>query len=114
MRSGPHIQDRADEFFDPLAGRLNAAMSPYPPQLLERFEQFMTDLNATMDAHLAERRPATPHPPGAPGDRRRQGVSWVGWVGARCGGGDRFAGLDAHGSRLMAFGRVLPPFRLPV
>lgn len=28
-------------------------MSPYPPQLLEQFERFMADLNATMDAHLA-------------------------------------------------------------
>ncbi|CAN3978476.1 Transcriptional regulator, MarR family [Kitasatospora purpeofusca] len=53
LRGGPHIQERADEFFGPLAGRLDAAMSPYPPQLLEQFERFMTDLNATMDAHLA-------------------------------------------------------------
>ncbi|MFF1903988.1 MarR family winged helix-turn-helix transcriptional regulator [Kitasatospora sp. NPDC058218] len=54
LRSGPHIQERADEFFGPLAGRLDAAMSHYPPELLERFESFVTDLNATMDAHLAE------------------------------------------------------------
>ncbi|MFJ9948709.1 MarR family winged helix-turn-helix transcriptional regulator [Kitasatospora sp. NPDC091207] len=54
LRSGPHIQERADEFFGPLAGRLDAAMSHYPPELLERFESFVTELNATMDAHLAE------------------------------------------------------------
>ncbi|MGV9271540.1 MarR family winged helix-turn-helix transcriptional regulator [Kitasatospora sp. NPDC003701] len=57
LRSGPHIQDRADEFFGPLAVRLDAAMSHYPPELLERFESFVTDLNVTMDAHLAEPRP---------------------------------------------------------
>ncbi|MER7514293.1 hypothetical protein ABTX82_39160 [Streptomyces lavendulae] len=66
LRGGPHIQERADEFFGPLAGRLDATMSPYPPQLLEKSEQFMTDLNATMDAHLAERSPEAPCPPGVP------------------------------------------------
>ncbi len=73
LRSGGNIQDRADEFFGPLAGRLDAAMSPCPPQLLEQFEQFMAGLNATMDAHLAEQGPVTPRPPdapGAPGDTR--------------------------------------------
>lgn len=54
LRSGPHVQERADEFFGPLAGRLDAAMSHYPPEFLERFESFVADLNATMDAHLAE------------------------------------------------------------
>ncbi len=39
-------------------------MSPYPPQLLEQFEQFVTELNTTMDAHLAEPSPATPGHPG--------------------------------------------------
>lgn len=55
LRSGAHVRERADEFFGPLAGRLDASMAAYPPQFLERFEQFMADLNATMDAHLAER-----------------------------------------------------------
>ena len=54
LHSGAHIQARADEFFGPLAQRLDAAMSHYPPELLERFESFVSDLNATMDAHLAE------------------------------------------------------------
>ncbi|MFE5943590.1 MarR family winged helix-turn-helix transcriptional regulator [Streptomyces sp. NPDC056480] len=62
LRSGGHIQERADEFFGPLAHRLDAAMSHYPPQLLERFEAFMVDLNTTMDSHLAERDPAAPRP----------------------------------------------------
>ncbi|RGD56521.1 MarR family transcriptional regulator [Kitasatospora xanthocidica] len=74
LRGGPHIQERADEFFGPLAHRLDAAMAPYPPQLLRQFEQFVTDLNATMDAHLAERgpvAPCSPDSPDSPGDRRR-------------------------------------------
>ncbi|MFD8205800.1 MarR family winged helix-turn-helix transcriptional regulator [Streptomyces sp. NPDC059695] len=71
LRGGPHIQERADEFFGPLAGRLDAAMSPYPSQLLERFEQFMTDLNTAMDAHLAGQDPVAPHAPGVPEDGRR-------------------------------------------
>ncbi|QKW18419.1 MarR family transcriptional regulator [Kitasatospora sp. NA04385] len=72
LRGGPHIQERADEFFGPLARRLDAAMSPYPPQLLERFEQFVTELNATMDAHLAEPGPAAPRTPDPGGDRPRR------------------------------------------
>ncbi|MFI5764525.1 MarR family winged helix-turn-helix transcriptional regulator [Streptomyces sp. NPDC051563] len=70
LRGGPHIQERADEFFGPLADRLDAAMSPYPPQLLEQFERFVTDLNATMDTHLAEPNPAPPLPPDTVGDHR--------------------------------------------
>ncbi|WP_372444264.1 MarR family winged helix-turn-helix transcriptional regulator [Streptomyces silvae] len=64
LRSGPHIQERADEFFGPLAHRLDATMAHYPPDLLARFESFVTDLNSTMDAHLADRGTTTPHSPG--------------------------------------------------
>ncbi|MGW2278658.1 MarR family winged helix-turn-helix transcriptional regulator [Streptomyces sp. NPDC001770] len=53
LRSGGHIQERADEFFGPLADRLDTTMARYPPRLLEQFEGFMADLNATMDTHLA-------------------------------------------------------------
>ncbi|MEB8336189.1 MarR family winged helix-turn-helix transcriptional regulator [Streptomyces endophyticus] len=60
LRSGAHIQERADEFFGPLAHRLDATMSHYPPDLLAQFESFMADLNTTMDTHLAER--VTPKP----------------------------------------------------
>ncbi|MFF3866019.1 MarR family winged helix-turn-helix transcriptional regulator [Micromonospora sp. NPDC001898] len=60
LRSGGHIQERADEFFGPLAHRLDAAMSPYPPQFLEQVEAFMADLNTTMDSHLTEQDPAPP------------------------------------------------------
>lgn len=64
LRSGPHIQERADEFFGPLAHRLDATMAHYPPDLLARFESFVTDLNSTMDAHLADRGTTTPPSPG--------------------------------------------------
>ncbi|MEU7119492.1 MarR family transcriptional regulator [Streptomyces zaomyceticus] len=58
LRSGGHVQERADEFFGPLAHRLDAAMSHYPPQFLEQVEAFMTDLNTTMDSHLTKEQDA--------------------------------------------------------
>ncbi|MFB7592781.1 MarR family winged helix-turn-helix transcriptional regulator [Streptomyces sp. NPDC056169] len=54
LRSGAHIQERADEFFGPLAHRLDAAMSHHPPRLLEQFEAFMAELNTTMNSHLTD------------------------------------------------------------
>nr|WP_145487781.1 MULTISPECIES: MarR family transcriptional regulator [Streptomyces] len=69
LRSGGHIQERADEFFGPLARRLDTTMSHYPPRLLEQFETFMADLNATMDTHLTEQGTAAPHSPATPADR---------------------------------------------
>ncbi|MFC4330314.1 MarR family winged helix-turn-helix transcriptional regulator [Streptomyces andamanensis] len=53
LRGGDRVQQRADDFFGPLARRMDAAMAHYPPELLARFESFLSDLNATMDAHLA-------------------------------------------------------------
>ncbi|MFE3071454.1 MarR family winged helix-turn-helix transcriptional regulator [Streptomyces sp. NPDC059247] len=69
LRCGGHIQERADEFFGPLAGRLDTAMSHYPPRLLEEFESFLAVLNVTMDTHLAERAAEAPRSPRPPGDR---------------------------------------------
>ncbi|MFC8225739.1 MarR family winged helix-turn-helix transcriptional regulator [Streptomyces sp. NPDC057287] len=69
LRSGGHIQERADEFFGPLARRLDTAMAHYPPRFLEQFEAFVADLNATMDSHLSEQTPTTPRSPDTP-DRR--------------------------------------------
>ncbi|MCX4777411.1 MarR family winged helix-turn-helix transcriptional regulator [Streptomyces sp. NBC_01264] len=63
LRSGGHIQERADEFFGPLAHRLDAAMSHYPPQLLEQFEVFMADLTTAMDNHLADQDVVAPSSP---------------------------------------------------
>ena len=69
LHSGGHIQDRADEFFGPLAHRLDTAMSHYPPRLLEQFEAFMADLNTTMDTHLTQQSAQMPHSSRAPGGR---------------------------------------------
>ncbi|MFF7690203.1 MarR family transcriptional regulator [Streptomyces syringium] len=69
LRSGGHIQERADEFFGPLAHRLDATMSHYPPRLLEQFETFMAGLNTTMDTHLTEQGPAAPRSPHPTGGR---------------------------------------------
>ncbi|MFD4393495.1 MarR family winged helix-turn-helix transcriptional regulator [Kitasatospora sp. NPDC058478] len=69
LRGGGHIRERAEEFFDPVAHRLDAAMSNYPPRLLEQFEAFMADLNTALDTHLGEQDSKAPHSPGtsAPG-----------------------------------------------
>ncbi|WP_328303941.1 MarR family transcriptional regulator [Streptomyces sp. NBC_00435] len=67
LRAGSHVQERADEFFGPLGHRLDAAMAHYPPELLERFASFVADLNATMDAHLAEQ--PTGQPAGTAGSK---------------------------------------------
>ncbi|MFD0020799.1 MarR family winged helix-turn-helix transcriptional regulator [Streptomyces sp. NPDC058382] len=64
LRGGAHIQERADEFFGPLARRLDTAMSPYPPELLARFEEFVAALNSTMDTHLTELGTEPPSPAG--------------------------------------------------
>lgn len=55
LHSLPGIRERADEFFTPLAVRMDATMAQYPPELLECFETLLADLRATMDADLAER-----------------------------------------------------------
>ncbi|MGW7079500.1 MarR family winged helix-turn-helix transcriptional regulator [Streptomyces sp. NPDC054871] len=55
LHSRPGIRDRADEFFTPLAARMDATMAQYPPELLERFETLLADLRTTIDADLAER-----------------------------------------------------------
>ncbi|MEU0738340.1 MarR family transcriptional regulator [Streptomyces sp. NPDC006134] len=65
LRSGGHIQERADEFFGPLAHRLDATMSHYPPQFLEQFEAFVADLNTTMERHLSEQDSPAPRSPRA-------------------------------------------------
>ncbi|MFD6151884.1 MarR family winged helix-turn-helix transcriptional regulator [Streptomyces sp. NPDC060243] len=69
LRSGGHIQERADEFFGPLAARLDTTMARWSPHVLEEFEAFMAELNSTMDTHLAEQGTAGPEatPPPARG-----------------------------------------------
>ncbi|MFD4438402.1 MarR family winged helix-turn-helix transcriptional regulator [Nocardia sp. NPDC058519] len=60
LRSTPRIHTLADEFFGPLGTKVDAVMGKYSPEELRRFETFVTDLQITMTAHLAE--PAPPQP----------------------------------------------------
>lgn len=55
LRSRQDIRERADEFFTPLAVRMDAAMAQYPPELIERFETLLAELRTAIDADLAER-----------------------------------------------------------
>ncbi|GAA1158240.1 DNA-binding MarR family transcriptional regulator [Kitasatospora gansuensis] len=57
LRSGAHIQERAEEFFGPPARELDTAMAQYPPELLARFESFVADLNGALESYLARRDP---------------------------------------------------------
>lgn len=53
LHGSVHIRERADEFFGPLAERIEAMISRYPPELLQQFESFLAELCTTMDAQLA-------------------------------------------------------------
>ncbi|MEV0279157.1 MarR family transcriptional regulator [Streptomyces sp. NPDC050610] len=54
LHSSEHIQERADEFFCPLGVRVDALLGQYPPELLDRFAEFLGEMCATMEAHLTE------------------------------------------------------------
>lgn len=60
LRSTPRIHTLADEFFGPLGTKVDTVMGNYSPEELRRFEAFVTELQATMTAHLTE--PAPPQP----------------------------------------------------
>ncbi len=53
LRSSPDIRPRAMAFFGPYSDRMAEAMAAYPPEEIERFEQFLGTLRSTMDALLA-------------------------------------------------------------
>ncbi len=54
LRSSTDIQARADTFFRSLAGRLDALMAEYPPELLQQVETLVTRMCSAMDDQLAE------------------------------------------------------------
>ncbi|MFC7305085.1 MarR family winged helix-turn-helix transcriptional regulator [Streptomyces monticola] len=54
LRSSPHIQERADEFFRPLAAPMDAIVGRYPPELLDQFRDLLGEMCAAMDTHLAQ------------------------------------------------------------
>ncbi|MFD8584981.1 MULTISPECIES: MarR family winged helix-turn-helix transcriptional regulator [Streptomyces] len=53
LRSSPHIQERADEFFRPLAAPMDAIVGRYPPEDLDRFRALLAEMGTAMDSHLA-------------------------------------------------------------
>lgn len=57
LHSSAQIQERADEFFGPLAAPVEAMISRYPPELLHRFETFLAELHAIMESRISQ-----PHP----------------------------------------------------
>ncbi|GGT19318.1 MarR family winged helix-turn-helix transcriptional regulator [Streptomyces purpureus] len=52
LRSSPAIGKPASEFFQPFSDRLTAMMAQYPPELIEQFEEFLTDMRATLTSLL--------------------------------------------------------------
>ncbi|MFJ9127232.1 MarR family winged helix-turn-helix transcriptional regulator [Streptomyces sp. NPDC102340] len=54
LRSSQHIQERADEFFRPLAAPMDAIIGRYPPELLDQFRSLLGEMCAAMDTHLTQ------------------------------------------------------------
>jgi len=54
LHSTPDIQATTDAFFHPLGDRIAEVMAHYPPELLERFESLLGDLQTTMEAYIAD------------------------------------------------------------
>ena len=54
LRSGSNVHEMADEFFRPLAQRLDVMMAQHPPELLAQFEAFLDELHQTMQTQLDE------------------------------------------------------------
>jgi len=54
LRSSAQARELADRFFEPVNERQDAILSQYPPELLERFQELLDQLGATMDDALAE------------------------------------------------------------
>jgi MarR family transcriptional regulator, organic hydroperoxide resistance regulator len=54
LHTTEHVGELANQFFGPLAARLDSMMTQYPNELLEQFERFLIHLRATMNEHLTE------------------------------------------------------------
>ncbi|MFD1940405.1 MarR family winged helix-turn-helix transcriptional regulator [Nonomuraea mangrovi] len=59
LTSSPRIQEPARKFFGPLTDRMAAAMSDYPPELLQQFEAFLHHLCGAMETQLEQQDPDT-------------------------------------------------------
>ncbi|MBB5807083.1 DNA-binding MarR family transcriptional regulator [Saccharothrix ecbatanensis] len=63
LRSSREIEKPAREFFGPLNVQLQALVAQYEPGQLDRFENFLHRLRATMDDLLADEEPGPATPP---------------------------------------------------
>lgn len=52
LRTGPHVHRSAEEFFGPLARQLDAVLTRYPPNVVQQFQDLITELHMTMNDHL--------------------------------------------------------------
>lgn len=64
LRSSPDIVPPAVRFFGPFSGRLEALVDDYPPELTDRFEEFLHRLGEVLDDLLAKPYPSDADPPG--------------------------------------------------
>ncbi|MDT5410795.1 MAG: MarR family transcriptional regulator, organic hydroperoxide resistance regulator [Mycobacterium sp.] len=44
----------AESYFGPLARRLDAVLSRYPPEIVQQIQDFIAELHTTMTSHLDE------------------------------------------------------------
>jgi DNA-binding MarR family transcriptional regulator len=54
LRATAGVDAMVDRFFDPLAERMGAMMTRYPPELLTEFERFLDDVCTTMNTYVQE------------------------------------------------------------
>lgn len=54
LRSSLHIQERADEYFRPLAAPMDTIVGRYPPEALDQFRALLGEMCAAMDTHLTQ------------------------------------------------------------
>ncbi|GAB2963840.1 MarR family transcriptional regulator [Micromonospora polyrhachis] len=54
LRSSVQAREVADEFFRSVNERQDAILSQYPPEVLERFQELLDQLGATVDEALTE------------------------------------------------------------
>lgn len=54
LRSSPEIGRPASEFFQPFSDSLTRLTAQYPPELIDRFEEFLKDMRATLTSLLAD------------------------------------------------------------
>ncbi|WP_428343063.1 MarR family winged helix-turn-helix transcriptional regulator [Mycobacterium sp.] len=52
LRTGPHVHRCAEQFFGPLARRLDTVMTRYPPEVVQQFQNLIAELHTTMNDHL--------------------------------------------------------------